>query len=104
MDKRPILALDLGLLAAGAVLAQAYKWVDEDGVVHFSDRPRGGAERDRAPRGKHHETRFASTDAPTAARNGCRKYRAPDESVQLRILIEVAARPEETLWNIEGVR
>ena len=38
MDKSPILLL-FGLLAASTVLAQAYRWVDEDGVVHFGDRP-----------------------------------------------------------------
>ena len=43
MEIRAILAL-VGLLAATSVLAQAYKWVDEDGVTHYSDRPREGAE------------------------------------------------------------
>ena len=43
MESRSIL-LVLGLLAATAALAQeAYRWVDEDGVVHYSDRPREGA-------------------------------------------------------------
>ena len=32
------------LLASGLAAAQVYKWVDEDGVVHFSDQPRPGAE------------------------------------------------------------
>ena len=32
------------LLFTGVVFAQAYKWVDEDGVVHYSDRPHPGAE------------------------------------------------------------
>ena len=44
MESRSIL-LVLALLAAIAALAQeAYRWVDEDGVVHYSDRPREGAE------------------------------------------------------------
>ena len=33
----------------GAVMAQAYRWVDEDGVVHFSDVPTEGAERIELP-------------------------------------------------------
>jgi hypothetical protein len=38
--------LGLGLLAAFAVQAAVvYKWVDADGVVHFSDQPSPGAEK-----------------------------------------------------------
>lgn len=34
------------LLAAGPLgAADAYRWVDKDGVVHFSDQPTGGAQR-----------------------------------------------------------
>ena len=42
MYKRTIFAL-IAMFAAGAILAQAYKWTDEDGLVHYSDRPREGA-------------------------------------------------------------
>ncbi|HXK56383.1 MAG: DUF4124 domain-containing protein [Gammaproteobacteria bacterium] len=35
-----------GLLAVSGVQAEIYRWVDEQGKVHFSDRPnRGGAQR-----------------------------------------------------------
>ena len=44
METRPILIL-LGVLAATGVQADAYKWTDEDGVVHYSDRPHPGAQR-----------------------------------------------------------
>ena len=40
------------LLAASLALPQAYRWVDEDGVVHYSDQPHPGAEEvelERAP-------------------------------------------------------
>jgi len=37
------------LALAGAVFGQAYKWVDEDGVVHYSDRPQEGAEEIQLP-------------------------------------------------------
>ena len=43
MESRSIFVL-IGLLASAAVCAEAYRWVDEDGIVHFSDRPREGAE------------------------------------------------------------
>ena len=43
MYKRIFFAI-ITLIAAGAVMAQAYKWVDEDGVVHYSDRPIEGVD------------------------------------------------------------
>ena len=43
MESRSIFVL-LGLLAATAVMAEAYRWVADDGVVHYSDRPHEGAE------------------------------------------------------------
>jgi hypothetical protein len=35
----------LVMLSAGAVASEMWRWVDERGVVHFSDRPHPGAER-----------------------------------------------------------
>ena len=101
MEKRPIFAL-LGLLAAAAVSAEAYRWVDEDGVIHYSDRPREGAEivelsqytRDTGAR-IYRDTRPAA--APDSA--------APAQSAPFRYesLAVASPAPEETLWNIEGV-
>ena len=42
METRPIL-LVLGLLLAVPAGAEVWRWVDADGVVHFSDTPREGA-------------------------------------------------------------
>ena len=39
----------LSVFAASAALAQAYKWVDENGIVHYSDKPQEGWERRRMP-------------------------------------------------------
>ena len=44
METRAIFVL-LGLLATAAVSADVWRWVDDEGVVHFSDTPREGAER-----------------------------------------------------------
>jgi len=38
------------LLATGAAQAEVYRWVDENGEVHFSDRPRSGANTVRVPK------------------------------------------------------
>ena len=44
MESRSICIL-AGLLVATIALADgAYKWTDEEGVVHYSDVPRAGAE------------------------------------------------------------
>src|ERR1700756_4027834 len=46
--RRPLLALIslLGSLAVAlAIAATVYKWVDENGVVHFSDQPHENAEK-----------------------------------------------------------
>jgi hypothetical protein len=93
-----VLAL-LGSAAAAAAAEEAYRWVDEEGVVHYSDRPREGAERILLP-------------APNVART--RRVESPrgqqpaddiaDETPPGYQAIEIVSPgSEETLWNIEGV-
>ncbi len=101
MLKRTIIAL-LSLFAAAGVLAQAYKWVDEDGVVHFSDRPREGAEQVELPRAPRRPppppvTRRA---APGEAAG---ETAPPEQPFRYESLTIGAPLAVETLWNIEGV-
>ena len=103
MDKRRILLL-AGLLAGTCVLAQeqAYRWVDEDGVVHFSDRPKPGAEADAE-----------RIEIPKANVTNVRRLQVPgqdadvsaesDEPFSYESLTIASPAAEETLWNIEGV-
>ena len=42
MDIRPIVAL-LGIFVAASASADVWRWVDDEGVVHFSDTPVEGA-------------------------------------------------------------
>ena len=99
METRTILIL-LGLLAAAAAFADTWTWTDEEGVVHYSDRPHPGATR-------------ISIDEPntSASLASNRSSDATDPNVE-----EAAEGPfryesfeitspaaEETLWNIEGV-
>jgi hypothetical protein len=101
MLMRTIIAF-IATLAAGVVLAQAYKWTDEDGVVHFSDRPQEGAERidlpEAAPRARP-PPRTASSAAATTATSPAQEA-GPFRYESLTIGTPLA---EETLWNIEGV-
>ncbi len=90
-----------GLFVAGAVMAQAYKWVDEDGVVHFSDRPEPGAERIVLP---EDQQRPAPRPAPSLRTEDPAEQQPEPEAPFSYQSLEVAnPAPEETLWNIEGV-
>ena len=99
MEIRTILVL-LGLLAASAALADAYTWTDEEGIVHYSDRPQPGARRielDEPTSGRALAPSRRSTTAPAED--------AEDDDGPVRYDEFSIASPgaEETLWNIEGV-
>lgn len=95
------------LLGAGAVLAQAYKWVDEDGVVHYSDRPQPGAEQVELPKSPPQSrapatmstNRFGSSNDAAAADPPARQ----EPPFRYESLTIASPAAEETLWNIEGV-
>ncbi len=90
------------LMAAGTVLAQAYRWVDEDGIVHYSDKPREGAERVVLPSDNHVTRRYRS--APVAARPQPSDGRQdPAAAFRYESISVASPAAEETLWNIEGV-
>ena len=100
MRLRPIFTF-AALLAAGAASAQVYKWVDENGVVHFSDTPREGAELVDMPRNPPRAASAQRSAAPVAAdEGGAVEEPAPFAYEQLEVASPGA---EETLWNIEGV-
>jgi hypothetical protein len=90
------------LLAASAAVAQeAYRWVDEDGIVHYSDRPREGAERVLLQ-----TPNIATTRQPQRGTASAPAEQAqPDEEgpVRYETIEIVSPGAEETLWNIEGV-
>jgi len=99
MESRSIL-LAFCLLAATAALAQeAYRWVDEDGVVHYSDRPREGAEQIALPAPNVATTRPVARPA-ASSRDEEPEEEPPAGYESIQILSPAA---EETLWNIEGV-
>ncbi len=99
MDKRPIFVL-LGLLAASTALAQAYRWVDNDGVIHYSDRPVPGAERIILPKANTTTIRAYQRAEPTSPASQADNTPAAFRYESLEV---VSPGAEETLWNIEGV-
>ena len=88
----------LALLCTWALAAQAeevWRWVDDNGVVHYSDRPWPGAEKI--------ELRGAQTyRAPAIAPQSAAEPAAADEDAASRYTGFRIASPEEgeTLWNI----
>ena len=102
MLRRTFIAL-LSILAASVVLAQAYKWTDEDGVVHYSDRPQEGAEEVQLPRAPRRPPPPPPTTRQATA--GAAQQETAPESQPFRYESLTIGSPlaEETLWNIEGV-
>lgn len=83
-----------------AAATEMWRWVDENGVVHFSDRPRPGAERvDMRP-----AQTFTAPEIP--ARPPAATESGPDgdqpATVRYNRLAVVSPANGENLWNIEG--
>ena len=89
------------ILAAGVVMAQAYKWVDADGIVHYSDRPRVGAEFVVLPKSP---PRSAQTRTPSRSVSQASSETEPAPAAfKYESITFNTPAAEETLWNIEGV-
>ena len=95
------------LLFGVAASAQVYKWIDADGIVHYSDQPAPGAERidlpsrpsTAVPAAQRQRTATAAPSAATGSRSAT-QVAAPFTYLSLSFSAPVA---EETLWNIGGV-
>jgi hypothetical protein len=102
MQKRLFTGIGL-ILLAGGVLAEAYRWVDEDGVVHYSDRPEPGAEEVQLP--VYRPSTGPATPAPSSRFSRRNEPAASEENqpFSYQTLSIAAPASEQTLWNIEGV-
>jgi hypothetical protein len=87
------------LSATGLAVAQAYRWVDENGVVHYSDRPIEGAEEIILPQS-------SGPSSPAVPRRSVSRGEATsvdDQPADAYNTLDITSpAPEETLWNIEG--
>lgn len=100
METRTILVL-LGLLISSlAAGTEAYKWTDEDGVVHYSDRPVPGATRIVLAEPNRSRSPAPQRKDATAAEQEPARDSAP---AGYESLVVTTPGAEETLWNIEGV-
>lgn len=96
MRYRPYILLTC-LFAAGLSYAQAYKWVDAEGVVHYSDRPEPGAEVLELPEYSPTRSRPAARPNTTVSADTAASEE-PDTGYQ--VLDIASPGPEETMWNI----
>ena len=98
MRFRPIFVV-IALLCVAAAAQEAYRWVDENGVVHYSDRPSEGAEQIELPTPNVAQTRRIAPAPATRT-----EVKPADEPAPVYEAINIVSpAEEETLWNIEGV-
>jgi hypothetical protein len=97
MERRLILALSGVLVLSAAFADDAWKWTDEDGVVHYSDVPREGAEAVRLSEYNKKTGARIATDTTLS-----RPEEEPEE-FSYETLEILSPSAEETLWNIEGI-
>jgi len=100
METRPIL-LFIGLLASATALAQAYRWVDSDGVVHYSDVPTEGAEEVQLSEYSRNTGARLYRERPATA--AAADQPATDQPFKYESISISSPAAEETLWNIDGV-
>ena len=98
METRTIFTLLALLLAVGATADVAYTWTDENGVVHYSDRPQPGAE--MVELGQSRARRPSSRPRAATQATANDESSVPSSGYES---IEIASPgAEETLWNIEA--
>jgi hypothetical protein len=96
---RNILIL-ISLFPAFVNAADVYRWTDADGEVHYSDRPKEGAELVTIE-----EAQTFSTPAPTTSsstRSTGTRGADGDKSPAYSLFEIVTPQQEEVLWNIGG--
>ncbi len=100
MELRPILAIASLLLATSVAADGAYKWTDEDGVVHYSDVPREGAERVNL---SEYSRNTGTRVGPRSSASSSTPAEQPEAPFRYDSISVASPSAEETLWNIEGV-
>jgi hypothetical protein len=102
MLKRIFVGLS-AILLAGVVLAQAYRWVDEDGVVHFSDKPGPGAERIELPSSDTNVVRRRPVTQSTRSSTPSAEPVPNPVAFSYESIAFASPAAEETLWNIAPI-
>lgn len=91
----------LPVLAVAASAAEIYRWVDENGVIHYSDQPHPGAEEIELSEAPTAPSGAFDRSQRTLPTNGDGEQERP-AAFDYESLAIVQPAPEETLWNIGG--
>lgn len=98
MRKCLVLA-SLSILLPALAQAEIYRWVDENGVIHYSDSPHPGAEEVILPDSPPPAAASRTAPQRTLPTNGDAPPPATFDYERLAIM---QPGSEETLWNIAG--
>jgi hypothetical protein len=101
MQSRSIFLLTAIFAATCALADDAWRWTDDDGVVHYSDVPVDGAE--KVDIAAYSRTTGARISRPSPAANSSSDETQPPSQFRYESISIASPGAEETLWNIEGV-
>jgi hypothetical protein len=97
-----LIALMTALAASSATAVTVWRWVDQDGVIHYSDRPVEGAERIELSSPQTFSGARPST-SPSVQPGAADSARAPaQQTMPYRRFEVLSPAQQETLWNIAG--
>ena len=102
METRTILVL-LGLLAAAVAFADTWTWTDEEGVVHYSDRPHPNATRIEIEDPNTSASPAPAQSSNATGENGENGEEQAPGPFRYESFEVASPAAEETLWNIESV-
>jgi hypothetical protein len=98
METRPLFVL-LAILLTGGAFADAYTWTDENGVVHYSDRPHPDAETIVLD-----SSSDPGPQPPTSSPSTSKDESSPAPALPGYVFIKIVnPGAEETMWNIETI-
>ncbi|MDX1443059.1 MAG: DUF4124 domain-containing protein [Gammaproteobacteria bacterium] len=104
MKTNPARLLILALLLAPAAMAGTYKWVDENGKVHYSDKPVEGAEEVKLPELPTYEGKAVATPRSESAAPAAGEEEGEDEGSDQPTGYEsfgfISPKEEQVFWNI----
>ncbi|MEX0899219.1 MAG: DUF4124 domain-containing protein [Gammaproteobacteria bacterium] len=93
-------ALCAAIIGAPALAQDVYRWVDENGVVHYSDSPREGAEKVEVREPETYSAQSALPATPTARDSS---VKVPPDAVDAYQSVRIATPAHDSVaWNTAG--
>jgi hypothetical protein len=93
-------ALCAAMMIAPALAQDVYRWVDEDGVVHYSDSPREGAEKVELRQPQTYSAQGAMDVTPSARDSSAQ---VPPDAVDAYASVRIASPQHDAVaWNTGG--